>query len=120
MNKALLAIYMLAMSAAAYDNSTATESYKALMNGQQINATWMPYVAALGEWFWVILIFAPYVAMTLNHRTVNIATIWLLCMTIAYGALIEGLGFTSVVSYMIVGVWMTDILRRLLSPVFSN
>jgi hypothetical protein len=97
-----------------------TESYTALITGNQIGAVTMPYLAALGDLFWAALIFTPYLGMTLNHRSVNIASIWLFCAVVGYGGLIDGFTFSSVLTYLLIVVWMVDVLRRLLSPIYSN
>jgi hypothetical protein len=103
-----------------YDNSTMTEPFRQFIYGNQVPAIIMTYTAILGEWFYVIIFLTPYAAMTMSQRTSSLATIWLMCCFIAYGELITGWAFTGFVAYLLIVVWVWDIIRKFGSPFLSN
>jgi hypothetical protein len=101
-------------------NESMTNSYRDFIYGNQIPAIISVYTQYLGNWFYVAVMMIPYAAMTLNQRTINLATIWLTCCFLAYGSLVDGWAFTTWVPYLLLLVWVFDIIRRFGIPIFTN
>jgi len=116
----LLIFMWMVGCAAAYSNDTMTDAYLKLVHGDPIHAIHDANTAVWGDWFWIILASGPYIAMYLHQRSLDMATIWLTCILVAYGGLMLTGMIPAHVIYLLAAVWVTTVLVRLLSPTYTN
>ena len=74
--------------------------------------------AQWGDWFYLILAFAPYTGMWLYQRSFMIPTVWLTCVMVSYGFLFDEV--KRYVFYLITAVWFASIMIKLVSPSYKS
>ena len=114
--------------ALAYTNDTMTTPYQTLVQTRQpLNAVLLTYTTNMGDWFYLLLVGAPYVMLWLHQRSMHIPTIWLTCCLAAYGTLIFGFaGDTGTSTYPVhifyglAIMWIMSLLVKALSPIYKK
>ena len=115
--KIVLALFGLCGFATAYSNSTMTEGYRLITYGDIFGGVIAEYVAVLGDWFYVIMIMAPYVGVYLAQKDLHLPTIWLTCCLVAYN--VDLVAMPPYIYYFIAVVWVGGIFLKLVSPKFG-
>ena len=112
----LLAV--LTGNVSALDNSSKTAAYLKLSNNDPIHAVTGVFEDAWGGWFYLMLAASAYLGISIQQRSIHVASIWLVAMLASYNFKI--LDIPPYIMYLVVVIWIADILIKLLSPEYKN
>lgn len=114
----LLLILWLATTVTAYTNDSMTTPYRELFNNQPIHAVAHQLDSVWDDWFYIMLVVGPFVAMWMYQRDLTIPSIWLWSVTVAYNYLIDSIDRT--ILLLVFGGWMTLTILRTFSSIYRN
>ena len=112
-----VALFLLTQTADAYTNDTMTPAYNDMVYGDPINAFFSTYEAVYGQWFYFIIAMGPFTGLYLAQRNLHLPTIWLTCVLVGYGSLLEAVPMVQF--YLIAVAWVGSIFLRLTAPKYS-
>lgn len=118
--KTIILILWMIGCAVAYDNSSMTGPYKKVVNQDPIHAIHDANTAVWGDWFWIMLVAGPYLAMFLSQKSMHIATMWLTAILAAYAPLMLTGYVPTHIFYLLFVFWILNVVMRLLSPIWTH